>query len=842
MNAENILVSDEVWTEISTLQSGINWFGSEIEESGTYKLEWSEGYQGTVTVYQNNMGTVISTTGSGNFRTMELTGTSNPKTNYFFKLNATYELNNFKIKIYKVEDINTGLTVHFKKPASWSKVYLHYWNVVPAQAQTSWPGVEMTDEGNDWFVYTITDATSASVIFNNMGSPQTADLSRTGEGWYKEGAWYDFDPEGPVPPAVSASPSGGDFWISPITVTLSVSGDDLTVVKYTLDGSDPVSSGTAVTYTNGNTISIGNGMNIGDSKTLRLYATNGTESDTATYTFNKVDTPAASAFSWDNALVYFVIPDRFYNGNTANDNSYGRVQVDATGKNIGTFHGGDLAGMTQKLNEGYFTNLGINAIWITAPYEQIHGWCGGGSNGDFAHYAYHGYYTLDYTMMDQNMGTIDELRTFVDTAHSMNIRIIFDIVMNHAGYNTLKDMVQYGFGKANSGTLDANWTPSGGQTWHSVHDLINYNDSASWANWWMGTGGSWIRAGIAGYTAPGGDDLTQNLAGLPDFRTELTNSIGLAKILQTKWQAEATGFDDWKNPSASTLRSDIGVSPADYIVKWLAAWVAEFGIDGFRVDTAKHVEKSRWAQLKTEANAKLASWRLANPTKPGATWTDNFWMTAEVWDHGANKSDYHTTANFDSVINFGFPKDGNLGSIGNTWQSYANSINSDPSWNALHYISSHDTALSRSNPKNLGTALVLSPGGVQIFYGDESARPFGDTGSDPYQGTRSDMNWGQNADILSHWQKLGQFRNRHLSVGAGSQTAIASNVYGRIYNSDKVVIAINQSGTVSVPVTGIFNDGDLVKNAYDGTTATVTSGAVSFSAGANGVILIELAN
>lgn len=79
-------------------------------------------------------------------------------------------------------------------------------------------------------------------------------------------------------------------------------------------------------------------------------------------------------FSWDNATVYFAMTDRFYDGNPDNNQSYGRPQVDATGQNIGTFHGGDLQGLTDKLNEGYFFALGVNAIWITAPYEQIHGW------------------------------------------------------------------------------------------------------------------------------------------------------------------------------------------------------------------------------------------------------------------------------------------------------------------------------------------------------------------------------------------------------------------------------------------------------------------------------------
>src|SRR5579871_6423297 len=80
----------------------------------------------------------------------------------------------------------------------------------------------------------------------------------------------------------------------------------------------------------------------------------------------------------DNPIVYFVVTDRFLDGNPANDHSYGRRREARPEDDIGTFHGGDLAGLTAKVREGWFRDLGVNAIWITAPYEQIHGWVVGG--------------------------------------------------------------------------------------------------------------------------------------------------------------------------------------------------------------------------------------------------------------------------------------------------------------------------------------------------------------------------------------------------------------------------------------------------------------------------------
>ncbi|GIO87860.1 hypothetical protein J25TS5_47920 [Paenibacillus faecis] len=546
-----------------------------------------------------------------------------------------------------------------------------------------------------------------------------------------------------------------------------------------------------------------------------------------------------ATFSWENANVYFVITDRFKDGDPSNNNAYGRPTRDATGKNIGTFHGGDLKGLTEKLNEGYFTKLGTNAIWITAPYEQIHGWVGGGTGGDFAHYGYHGYYALDFTMMDKNMGTVEDMREFVDTAHEKGIRVILDVVLNHPGYGTLKDMEEYGFGARSN--IGAGWTPGSGQTWHSFHDNVNYNDASAWAAWW----GGWVRAGIAGYESCGGSDLTQCVGNLPDFRTNVTDNIGLPPLLKTKWSKETAGYEPWIVPSAKNLRKDLDLPPADYVIKWLAAWVEEFGIDGFRADTAKHVELHRWKQLKNESDAALKRWRQNNPDKPGADWNDSFWMTGEVWGHGVGKSEYFNNG-FDSIINFSF-QGANLNSLESIYADYAAKINNDPEFNVLSYISSHDTKLyDRGGLIQAGTALLLLPGGVKTFYGDEAARAFGDTGSDPQQGTRSSMNWNQlNQNVLSHWQKVGQFRNQHIAVGAGSHAKIADSPYTfkRTYEkdgiTDKVVVAIGASGTTQVNVASVFPDGTTVRDAYTGAEALVSGGVATLTPGAHGLILIE---
>ena len=156
----------------------------------------------------------------------------------------------------------------------------------------------------------------------------------------------------------------------------------------------------------------------------------------------RAETDTSAPFDWHNATVYFVLTDRFENGDPNNDQSYGRHKDGMA--EIGTFHGGDLRGLTNKLD--YLQQLGVNALWISAPFEQIHGWVGGGTKGDFPHYAYHCYYTQDWTNLDANMGSEADLRTLVDSAHQRGIRILFDVVMNHTGYATLADMQEYQFG------------------------------------------------------------------------------------------------------------------------------------------------------------------------------------------------------------------------------------------------------------------------------------------------------------------------------------------------------------------------------------------------------------
>ncbi|MBW0146600.1 alpha-amylase [Marinobacter arenosus] len=497
-------------------------------------------------------------------------------------------------------------------------------------------------------------------------------------------------------------------------------------------------------------------------------------------------------FEWAGATVYFAVTDRFANGRADNDRSYGR-QPDGK-EEIGTFHGGDFAGLTARLD--YLAELGVNALWITPPFEQIHGWVGGGDRGDFRHYGYHGYYTLDFTVPDANYGTRSEFRALVNQAHQRGIRVIMDVVMNHPGYSTLQDMQTFGFGSLFDGFEKhlpprwGDWQPESWENQHAYHALIDY-DHPDWRHWW---GKGWVRAGIADYDTPPSaavDPQRGSLAFLPDFKTETDEPVELPDFLRTKASSRAVPLDQ--------------ASVRDHLITWLTSWVRDFGVDGFRVDTAKHVEPVAWAELKARAQEALDDYRARHPESslPG----HDFWMVAEVFPHSVRRSSYFD-AGFDAVINFDLQAEAHAGArcltaMEPVYQEYADTLNGGTPFNVMSYLSSHDTTLfsrmAGNDPvlqKRAAAALLLTPGTVQIFYGDETGRPFGPTGSDPHQGTRSDMNWADLnapdvAAVLSHWQKLGQFRARHPAIGAGSHTLISHQpyVFSRRLGDDRVVVA-----------------------------------------------------
>lgn len=732
----------------------------------------------------------------------------------------------------------------------------------------AWPGIQMDKAtglkcNDNWYVLNIPEdcfAEGELVSIKLNGNETEIKTGKSSGFWYDAAGiggtleakkFYDSDPSikpDPVKPTLKISPASGKEigTVSSIKIEAGFGYDEITENSVTINGRSFTLSEGSNSYpvsdfatTEGVTITV----------SAALTNSKGTATVSATYTTKLLK---EDPFTWDNVNAYFVLTDRFYNGDKTNDHSYFRQNGLSGDENVATFHGGDLAGLTQKLD--YFDKLGVNAIWITAPYEQAHGWVGG-KNGAFPHYAFHGYYTLDWSSMDQNMGTVEELRTFVNACHSKGIRVIMDVVMNHVGYNNTQDMITYkhGYTEHTDG-----WLAKTGGKW-DANDTVKWENSY-WDNSWFGP---WIRS--FGYAS--GSEYGGSCGGLPDVKTELTSSVGIAPVHDKKWNSVDTAEykKSYYNPSVAdtdwlsingNYRTDMNVAPADYQVAWLSAWVREVGIDGFRCDTAKHVEPFRWGQLKDACTAALEAWRndsskskWYNGVDTGAAdWDEAFWMTGECFGWtaiGGSGGDYYGTGKFDSMINFSY--NGSQG--GGTSSSYPSSSdwgkylsintakkdddNNGNLNNVLTYLSSHDTKLCRpSDAIAQGTMFTLLPGGIQIYYGDESSRPQAYLGcGDTDMMTRGDMNWdeieGSKKAQVAHWGKVGNFRKYNPAVGAGVGSG-TKRTYSGAAGENKVAIGIDGA---SVDVSGLFADGTTVYNWYDGTSAKVSGGKVTFAGG-----------
>jgi len=193
-------------------------------------------------------------------------------------------------------------------------------------------------------------------------------------------------------------------------------------------------------------------------------------------------------FVWNGANIYFLLTDRFSNGNFENDITLNRNDSTAV---LRGFMGGDITGITKKIKENYFSNLGVNAIWFTPVVEQIHSATDEGTGNT---YPYHGYWTKDWTAIDPNFGTENDLQQMIKTAHSKGIRVLMDVVLNHTGPVT--------------------------------------NTDPAWPSEWIRTS---PKCEYTNYKNTTSCTLVENL---PDILTESNNNVELPKTLLSKWKME----------------------------------------------------------------------------------------------------------------------------------------------------------------------------------------------------------------------------------------------------------------------------------------------------------------
>jgi alpha-amylase len=519
-----------------------------------------------------------------------------------------------------------------------------------------------------------------------------------------------------------------------------------------------------------------------------------------------VETSMEVPFLWENANIYFLLTDRFKNGDPTND-----VNFDRSGKTavLRGFEGGDLKGVIQKIEDGYFDNLGITALWTTPWFEQIHG---GTNEGTGLTYGFHGYWISDWTAMDPNFGTEEDLTELVETAHAHGIRIVMDVIVNHTGPVT---------------ELDPVWPTE----WVRTEPQCTYQD----------------------YESTVTCTLVKNL---PDIRTESSQDVELPPRLLEKWAREGRLEKEMEELDVFFERTGYPRAPRFYIIKWLTDYVRKYGIDGYRIDTAKHTEEGVWSELGKEVRLAFEEWKNAHPDK---VLDDNdFYMVGEVYGYGISggrmfgfgdrEVDFFAH-DMNAMINFEFKESAKM-PYEKLFSSYSEQLQGPlKGVSVLNYISSHDDGgpfdKRRTSVMEAGTKLLLSPGASQVYYGDESSRELIIPGAEGDATLRSFMNWDEIesnvvrngvpiAEVLHHYQKLGQFRRNHPAVGAGVHQQISKSpyIFSRVYEADgyadRVVAGLDLNpGTKQIDILGLFAEGSILRDYYSGKQGTVNKGRIT---------------
>lgn len=522
------------------------------------------------------------------------------------------------------------------------------------------------------------------------------------------------------------------------------------------------------------------------------------------------------AIYWNQATIYFLLTDRFLNGDPSNDLALGRTRE---GAKLRTFQGGDLAGVLQRIEEGYFEDLGVDVIWMTPFHEQNRG---ATDEGTGRTYAYHGYWIQDWTAVDPALGTPEDLRAVVDAAHARGIRVLMDAIVNHTGPVTTEDPVWPG-------------------DWVRTAPKCEFRDYATTVNCTLVTN-------------------------LPDFLTESDEEVELPPQLLEKWKREGRLERELAELDAFFERTGHPRAPRYYLIKWLTDWVREYGFDGYRVDTAKHFEEWVGAELKAEAERAFDEWRAANPDRV----LDDlpFYMMGEVYNYsmtngrlfdfgGGDVVDFFDYG-YDGLINFDFSNRTDE-SLDDLFARYSRALRDGPlqGVSIINYSSSHDDDTpwdaARKYPFLAGTRLLLAPGGAQIYYGDEVARPLVVAGARGDANLRSNMSWRATegpaymAEFLEHWRKLGRFRHDHPAVGAGEhqRLRVQPYVFSRTLEKDgfvidRVIVAMDlEAGPKTIFVYGLFPDGTELRDAYSGKAAVVTDGEITLHTDYDLVLLSE---
>ena len=316
---------------------------------------------------------------------------------------------------------------------------------------------------------------------------------------------------------------------------------------------------------------------------------------------------------------YFLLPDRFEDGDPANNTGgipgthfdHGYLP---THKNF--FHGGDLVGLTSRLD--YLEDMGITALWIT-PVFKNDVLEGSGTDVNTSYAGYHGYWILDFESIDPHLGTDAEFAAFVDAAHARGMKVYLDIVANHTG-----NMIQYLEGQYSyRNKTDYPYKDADG----NIFDDRDY----------VGTGTFPELDPLVSFPyTPTFDDPAHATIKNPDW---LNNPIYYHNRGDSTFAGESVNYGDFFG------LDDLFTEHPDVVLGFIDIFtntISNYNIDGFRIDTVKHVNIEFWQEV-IPAVMDYAT----NNGKP------EFFMFGEVFDyHTPTLSVYTTQGGLPSVLDF----------------------------------------------------------------------------------------------------------------------------------------------------------------------------------------------
>jgi glycosidase len=304
-------------------------------------------------------------------------------------------------------------------------------------------------------------------------------------------------------------------------------------------------------------------------------------------------TATASARPWTDEVIYFVMTDRFFDGDPSNNEPAGRDPAlhDPEQKDINRYHGGDLRGLENALRSGYFNDLGISALWLTPVVKNV--WRSGYDLGGWKT-GYHGYWTQDWLDIDPHLvsrttldgkpypdsaeGRMAHYRDFVKLARSKGIRIIQDVVLNHAGPVFFYDSNK-------NGSFDTQTR----EEWVLPFKRDGFHDNAVWAD---------VPKWNARRTQPDGPRellgaqiaTTGVLSRLDTYGRKGFSDGSLGQRCGEEVMCDFFSLRDfWTEPNSPHFDALV-----DEFVEIYQFYMTTVGVDGLRVDTVKHAHHELW--------------------------------------------------------------------------------------------------------------------------------------------------------------------------------------------------------------------------------------------------------